>query len=111
MMIDANWKDYEISQWYGIKGIDIEKTVETKYSGSIKIKKDGPEIIPFAYEVTVKRRDKMLKEMNVDRIQFFHENWRDAEGFGMHEGRAVYQGFYDSRATIYFTLHVDAYNY
>lgn len=111
VMIDTNWKGFEISQWYGVKGIDIKKTVETKVSGSIKINKNGLEITPFAYEVTVKRSDKMLKEMNVDRIQFFHENWRDAEGFGTHEGRAVYQGIYDPRATIYFTLHVDAYNY
>ena len=116
---DEDWQPEEVEQWIGVEGVEVNKTTTTKYSGDISLKfeiKDG-KIVPsatakvFAWEVSVNWQNELWYGMDKSRVNFFYDNWIDANRLGTQDGRCIYMATSgEKRGTIFFTFDVDAIN-
>ncbi|WKN44089.1 hypothetical protein [Tunicatimonas pelagia] len=55
--------------------------------------------------------DRALSVLGYRRDQFFLENWRNADGYGTYDGRAVRKAGSGKRKTVYHTFRIHAYGH
>lgn len=117
-LLKFNWKPYEVSNYFILEGIRSGRNSEFTISGSIRLSAKisdgqlelGPDINLFGWSIGINRKNEVMALYEMERAQFFAENWTNAYRYGMHEGCAVRMGSY-RRGTIYYTLDADGYDY
>jgi len=125
---DYNWKLGEIQQWLGVKLLRVKRNVKTTFGGEIflsvnakgDVKTKSPSmsggftIKPFSWKVDISYSDLMGKDAILDRQQFFHENWTNADRHGIQDGLCVRLAGDPgprTRGGVFFTMDVQSYNY
>lgn len=85
---DSNWEPQNLQQVFGIYEEDTEGS--KSFSGSIKTTIKAFSIEPFGYNIMVKTRDEIIRQLAWDRASFFQFNKSNIGSCGLTDGFAIY---------------------
>ena len=85
---DSNWEPDNLEQVFGIYEEDTEGT--KSFSGSIKTTIRAFTIEPFGYNITVKTKDEIIRQLAWQRTSFFHFNNSNISNCGLDNGFTIY---------------------
>ncbi|NML20318.1 hypothetical protein HHL16_05510 [Pseudoflavitalea sp. G-6-1-2] len=85
---DSNWEPKNIQQVFGIYEEDTEGS--KSFSGSIKTTIKAFTIEPFGYNIMVKTKDEIIRQLAWDRASFFEYNRSNIGSCGLTDGFANY---------------------
>lgn len=121
-VLEANWQIHKPQRVLVIESVNttsdrkVEVNATAKYASKVKVDKNGitteigPEVsVGVKYTLTRKGE---FTSIEMDRKQFFFENWSNADSQGIHNSNAVRLHEFDRKnGKVWYTYGVSGYNY
>lgn len=121
-VLEANWQIHKPQRVLVIESVDttsdrkVEVNATAKYASKVKVDKNGitteigPEVsVGVKYTLT---RKSEFTSIEMDRNQFFFENWSNADSQGIHNFNAIRLHEFDRKnGKVWYTYGVSGYNY